>query len=88
MFSRLVSFHFVQNHADPIDALKTELEKTDASDSLLVLPEAFNLGHHYSRLWCELGTEFFLIFSASSMPLITTVAVRKLCSPGMGAAVV
>lgn len=49
MFSRLASFHFVQNHADPIGALKSELEKTDASDSLLVLPEAFNLGCHYSE---------------------------------------
>lgn len=47
MFRRLGSFHFVQDHKQPIHALRSQLTANDVADSLVVLPEAFNFGKHY-----------------------------------------
>lgn len=45
MFSRAGFFHFVEHHSDPLGALDAEIRSTgDVADSLVVLPEAFNLG--------------------------------------------
>lgn len=47
MFKRIGAFHMCKGHEDPVAALKRELESKDATDALIVLPEAFNLGAHY-----------------------------------------
>jgi hypothetical protein len=49
LLRRIGFFHFVDGHADPIAALQAQLAITDCSHSLLVLPEAFNLGLQYSE---------------------------------------
>ncbi len=44
-------FHFVQNHADPLGELRRSLDREKAKesieDSLIVLPEAFNIRKYY-----------------------------------------
>jgi predicted amidohydrolase len=42
-------FHFVETHEQPIDALRKELEaqRKDVAGSLIVLPEAFNIGSYW-----------------------------------------
>ncbi len=48
MIKRIGCFHFVQNYANPFGALRDALgEHGDVSDSLIVLPEAFNNGKPY-----------------------------------------
>jgi len=48
VFTHVAAFHFVQDHAHPIGALTSALEKrTCTPDTLIVLPEAFNLGKPY-----------------------------------------
>jgi predicted amidohydrolase len=47
-FARIGLFHFVEGHARPVQALTDALSKhDDISNSLLVLPEAFNAGEPY-----------------------------------------
>lgn len=45
----LCLFHLVENFEQPIDALRKELEalRRDIADSLIVLPEAFNIGDYW-----------------------------------------
>jgi len=58
MLPRIGFFHFVQDHSDPITALQAQLDLTDASHSLLVLPEAFNLGRQYRESGpCQYGRD-------------------------------
>ena len=58
MLQRIGFFHFVQDHSDPITALQAQLDLTDASHSLLVLPEAFNLGRQYRESGpCQYGRD-------------------------------
>ncbi len=47
--TRLSFFHFVENHEQPIYALRKQLEaqRKDVADSLIVLPEAFNIGSYW-----------------------------------------
>ena len=50
MFKRIGFFHFVKNHHDPFGSFAKALEDKypgDISSSLIVLPEAFNLGKPY-----------------------------------------
>jgi hypothetical protein len=47
MFERIGAFHLGAGHEEPI-ATEHELEHTDGRNALIVLPEAFNLGRHYS----------------------------------------
>ncbi len=42
-------FHLAVDHAHPIDALTAQLKGQDPGESLIVLPEAFNLGRPYSK---------------------------------------
>lgn len=42
-------FHFGRDHAEPIKALRHELCESDHSNSLVVLPEAFNIGLPYRQ---------------------------------------
>jgi predicted amidohydrolase len=47
-FARVGVLHCVNGHADPVEALKDAIsEHGDISNSLLVLPEAFNSGEPY-----------------------------------------
>src|ERR1039457_982119 len=49
MFTHAGFLHFVEHHDDPIRALTTELRAFGrVTDSLIVLPEAFNRGRPYS----------------------------------------
>jgi len=48
MFEQIGAFHLGLGHEDPIAALERELGHTDGKNALIVLPEAFNLGRHYS----------------------------------------
>jgi hypothetical protein len=47
MFERIGAFHLGTGHEELIAALERELEHTDGTNALIVLPEAFNLGRHY-----------------------------------------
>lgn len=48
MFSQTGFFHFVEHHNDPLGALDAEIRATgNVANSLIVLPEAFNLGRTY-----------------------------------------
>lgn len=48
MFSQAGFFHFVEHHSDPLGTLDAEIRSAgDVADSLVVLPEAFNLGRPY-----------------------------------------
>ena len=48
MFDRVGFFHFGHGHDDPIGSLRAALSDAgDVSDSLIVLPEAFNIGMQY-----------------------------------------
>jgi hypothetical protein len=48
MFRQAGFFHFVEHHHDPLGALEAEIRATgNVADSLVVLPEAFNLGRPY-----------------------------------------
>ena len=48
MFKRVGFFHFGHDHDDPIGSLRKALEEAaEVSDSLIVLPEAFNIGKKY-----------------------------------------
>jgi predicted amidohydrolase len=49
MFSRIGFFHFAEGYDKPIPALKAEIAKHDVGNSLIVLPEAFNLGRPYNQ---------------------------------------
>jgi hypothetical protein len=59
MFDKAGYFHFGKNHSEPIGALRSELVKTnggkpssdsgDLKDSLIVLPEAFNIRKRYKE---------------------------------------
>jgi hypothetical protein len=50
-FGKIGFFHFVHNHAEPIVELRKALESRHQServcDSLIVLPEAFNVRKYY-----------------------------------------
>jgi hypothetical protein len=48
MFERIGAFHLGTGHEEPIAALELELERTGGTNALIVLPEGFNLGKHYS----------------------------------------
>lgn len=57
MLKRIGFFHFVKDHCDPFGSLRRALneesakyEERDISGSLIVLPEAFNLGRRYYPL--------------------------------------
>jgi len=71
MFKRVGFFHFVQNQRDPLGSLDKALKDRsadymsgDISGSLIVLPEAFNLGksyyhlHHPKTTWTQGGAMF------------------------------
>lgn len=51
MLQRAGFFHFAQSHCDPLaelaKAIDTASRAIDVADSLIVLPEAFNLGREY-----------------------------------------
>jgi hypothetical protein len=51
MLRRAGFFHFVRSHCDPLGELTKAMDEvsphTDVTDSLIVLPEAFNLGRLY-----------------------------------------
>jgi hypothetical protein len=49
-------FHFGSNHGDPIGSLRSALNarKKDVPESLIVLPEAFNIGQDY---WAPSGAQ-------------------------------
>ena len=51
MVTQVGFFHFGNNHTDPLGALHTTLltaaQQADITQSLIVLPEAFNLGKWY-----------------------------------------
>ncbi len=50
MFDRIGCFHFVEGHDRPICALKEQMGRCgDLTNSLIVLPEAFNLGRPYGK---------------------------------------
>jgi hypothetical protein len=47
MFVQAGFFHFVELHSDPLGALDAEIRAVNTANSLIVLPEAFNLGRPY-----------------------------------------
>jgi predicted amidohydrolase len=51
MFKKIEVFHFVENYANPIVALQTAIESTKTNEcvanSLIVVPEAFNIKTYY-----------------------------------------
>lgn len=48
MFTHAGFFHFVEHHNNPLGALDTEIHAVgNVANSLIVLPEAFNLGRPY-----------------------------------------
>src|ERR1700722_8630167 len=50
MLSSIGFFHLAHGHKDPLSALITELaQHPQLNDTLLVLPEAFNLGRPYAE---------------------------------------
>jgi predicted amidohydrolase len=48
VFTHAAYFHFTEGHGDPLRALSHELGASCPADTLIVLPEAFNLGKPYS----------------------------------------
>lgn len=64
MFSRAGFLHFVELHHDPLGVLDAELEAAgEVKESLIVLPEAFNLGRPYGsepEKPCAFGRDFLI----------------------------
>jgi predicted amidohydrolase len=59
MLNRIGLFHFGINHKDPIGELQSAMHaENDISDSLIVLPEGFNIGKYYwSPGVCDYGSD-------------------------------
>lgn len=70
---RIGVFHFVSDKSDPVSSLRAALNdaraKSDLSNSLIVLPEAFNLGRDY---WPPEGEGFL-----SGIPGLLTLLARE-----------